>query len=137
MRSSASYHAGGEFNQPHFLDSCSLCRKHLSQNSDIYMYRQGSEFSIWGKIGSDFLFSFFNFYRRICLFIRFCSNFCRGNAPFCSQECRQEQIEMDEANEKRWKISSKRSGAVRQQSKDSSKESDTNKAVRTGTVAVA
>ncbi|KAL1540057.1 FCS-Like Zinc finger 3-like [Salvia divinorum] len=98
MRPSASHYAGGEYYQPHFLDSCSLCQKHLSQNSDIYMYR--------------------------------------GNAPFCSQECRQEQIEMDEANEKRWKISSKRSNAVRQ-SKDSTTESDTDKAVRTGTVAVA
>ncbi|KAL8542606.1 hypothetical protein ACS0TY_003477 [Phlomoides rotata] len=74
--------------KPHFLDSCSLCRKALGQNSDIYMY---------------------------------------------SQECRQEQIDVDEANQKRWKISSKRSNTV----KDSSKESDTNKAVRTGTVAVA
>ncbi|KAH6812220.1 senescence-associated family protein [Perilla frutescens var. hirtella] len=98
MRSTASYYAGGEYHQPHFLDSCFLCHKHLSQNSDIYMYR--------------------------------------GNTPFCSQECRQEQIETDEANEKRWKISSKRSNGVRQ-NKDSAKESDTNKAVRTGTVAVA
>ncbi|XP_047950988.1 FCS-Like Zinc finger 3-like [Salvia hispanica] len=60
----------------------------------------------------------------------------RGNTPFCSQECRQEQIEMDEAMEKkRWKrsSSSKRSSAARQ----SSDESDMNKAVRTGTVAVA
>ncbi|KAL8542607.1 hypothetical protein ACS0TY_003477 [Phlomoides rotata] len=81
--------------KPHFLDSCSLCRKALGQNSDIYMYR--------------------------------------GDTPFCSQECRQEQIDVDEANQKRWKISSKRSNTV----KDSSKESDTNKAVRTGTVAVA
>ncbi|PIN16114.1 hypothetical protein CDL12_11242 [Handroanthus impetiginosus] len=61
----------------------------------------------------------------------------RGNTPFCSQECRQEQIEIDEANEKRLKLSSsKRSSSVRQ-NKDSTKECDTNKAVRTGTVAVA
>ncbi|KAL1535813.1 FCS-Like Zinc finger 3-like [Salvia divinorum] len=65
----------------------------------------------------------------------------RGNTPFCSQECRQEQIEMDEAMEKKWKLSSssssstKRSSAVRQNS-DSAKESDMKKAVRTGTVAV-
>ncbi|KAK6162717.1 hypothetical protein DH2020_002558 [Rehmannia glutinosa] len=57
----------------------------------------------------------------------------RGNTPFCSQECRQEQIEMDEATEKRFKLSSsKRSKSVRQIS-----ETDTKKAVRTGTVAVA
>ncbi|CAA0842460.1 Protein of unknown function (DUF581 [Striga hermonthica] len=61
----------------------------------------------------------------------------RGNTPFCSQECRQEQIEMDEANEKRLKLSSKRSNGVRQ-NKDSAKESETSKGVRTtGTVAVA
>ncbi|KAG6437833.1 hypothetical protein SASPL_102763 [Salvia splendens] len=100
MRPSASHYAGGEYNRPHFLDSCTLCQKHLSQNSDIYMYR--------------------------------------GNAPFCSQECRQEQIEMDEAKEKRWKISSsKRSSSVRQSKDSTTEESDTNKAVRTGTVAVA
>lgn len=68
--------------------------------------------------------------------------FCRGNTPFCSQECRQEQIEIDEAMEKKWKLSSsssssssKRSSAARQSS-DSAKESGMNKAVRTGTVAV-
>ncbi|XP_057807517.1 FCS-Like Zinc finger 3-like [Salvia miltiorrhiza] len=102
----AYYYTGCEHDyQPHFLDSCSLCRRPLSQNSDIFMYR--------------------------------------GNTPFCSQECRQEQIEMDEAMEKKWKMSSsssssssKRSSAVRQTS-DSAKEYDTNKAVRTGTVAVA
>ncbi|XP_051144201.1 FCS-Like Zinc finger 3-like [Andrographis paniculata] len=100
MRSANSYCSTFECdrNPPHFLDSCFLCRKQLSQKSDIYMYR--------------------------------------GDTPFCSQECRQEQIEMDEANEKRLKVS-KRSNAVRTQNKDSSKESDANKAVRTGTVAVA
>nr|GMD79738.1 FCS-Like Zinc finger 2-like [Ipomoea batatas] len=29
----------------------------------------------------------------------------RGDTPFCSEECRQEQIEMDEAKEKRWNLS--------------------------------
>ncbi|KAF5961266.1 hypothetical protein HYC85_002475 [Camellia sinensis] len=28
----------------------------------------------------------------------------RGDTPFCSEECKQQQIEMDEANEKNWKI---------------------------------
>ncbi|KAL0374222.1 UNVERIFIED_CONTAM: FCS-Like Zinc finger 1 [Sesamum radiatum] len=105
MRSGGVYYSGCEYDkqQPHFLDSCFLCRKPLGKNSDIYMYR--------------------------------------GDTPFCSQECRQEQIEMDEASEKRLKISSsssssKRSSAVRQ-NKDSTKEYDTKKAVRTGTVAVA
>jgi hypothetical protein len=40
----------------------------------------------------------------------------RGNTPFCSQECRQEQMELDEgveAKEKRWKIPSSKK-ALRQ-----------------------
>lgn len=31
---------------------------------------------------------------------------CRGDTPFCSEECRQEQIEIDEAKEKNMKASS-------------------------------
>ncbi|KAG5009651.1 hypothetical protein AAZX31_07G111200 [Glycine max] len=57
----------------------------------------------------------------------------RGNTPFCSKECRQEQIEIDEAKEKSWKLSSKR--GVRQS--ETNQNSTPNKAVRTGTVAVA
>ncbi|TKY68857.1 hypothetical protein E2542_SST05119 [Spatholobus suberectus] len=57
----------------------------------------------------------------------------RGNTPFCSKECRQEQIEIDEAKEKSWKLSSKRD--VRQS--ETNQNSTPNKAVRTGTVAVA
>lgn len=30
---------------------------------------------------------------------------CRGDTPFCSEECRQEQIEMDEAKEKKLNLS--------------------------------
>ncbi|XP_047339136.1 FCS-Like Zinc finger 3 [Impatiens glandulifera] len=30
----------------------------------------------------------------------------RGNTPFCSQECRQEQVEIDEAKQRRWKRNS-------------------------------
>ncbi|XP_028777976.1 FCS-Like Zinc finger 3 [Neltuma alba] len=57
----------------------------------------------------------------------------RGNTPFCSKECRQEQIEIDESKEKSWKVSSKRS--VRQS--ESNQNSTPSKSVRTGTVAVA
>ncbi|MFS7889283.1 putative Zf-FLZ domain-containing protein [Helianthus anomalus] len=49
-----------------------------------------------------------------------------GNTPFCSQECRQEQIECDEARERRWKkMSSKKSTT------ETSKKSAT---VQTGTL---
>ncbi|CAL0305965.1 unnamed protein product [Lupinus luteus] len=54
----------------------------------------------------------------------------RGNTPFCSKECREEQIEIDEAKEKSWKQSSKRS--VRQ----SETNKNSNKTSRTGTVVV-
>ncbi|KAF5756797.1 putative Zf-FLZ domain, Zinc finger, NHR/GATA-type [Helianthus annuus] len=69
MSSDALTYAGYE--EPHFLEACTLCSKPLGHNSDIFMYR--------------------------------------GNTPFCSQECRQEQIENDEARERRWKVSSKKS----------------------------
>ncbi|KAL3537111.1 hypothetical protein ACH5RR_000477 [Cinchona calisaya] len=55
----------------------------------------------------------------------------RGNTPFCSQECRQEQIEIDEANERRWNRSNSNIKATTDSRKESSK------AVRTGAVAVA
>ncbi|KAL5795125.1 hypothetical protein ACOSP7_003719 [Xanthoceras sorbifolium] len=60
----------------------------------------------------------------------------RGNTPFCSKECRQEQIEIDETKEKSWK----RSGSSSIRKSESSKNSTTStpsKTVRTGTVAVA
>ncbi|THG03724.1 FCS-Like Zinc finger 3-like [Camellia sinensis] len=76
----------------------------------------------------------------------------RGNTPFCSQECRQEQIEKDEAKEKKrtWKLSSSSSSSSKKalrQSTTSATTSDPtnhnkpssspNNDVRTGTVAVA
>ncbi|KAJ8506313.1 hypothetical protein OPV22_007199 [Ensete ventricosum] len=65
----------GECEPRHFLHSCSLCRKPLSRDRDIFMYR--------------------------------------GDTPFCSEECRQGRIEIDEAKEKRWNLSAKASGARR------------------------
>ncbi|KAJ9680470.1 hypothetical protein PVL29_019720 [Vitis rotundifolia] len=53
----------------------------------------------------------------------------RGNTPFCSKECRQEQMEFDEAKEKSWNMMSLR--------KSDSNKSSSKKTVRTGTVAVA
>jgi zinc-finger of the FCS-type, C2-C2 len=45
----------------HYLDSCSLCKRPLTKNSDIFMYR--------------------------------------GDTPFCTEECRQEQMEIDQEKE--------------------------------------
>ncbi|XP_020091349.1 uncharacterized protein LOC109712283 [Ananas comosus] len=53
--------ADGRGSPRHFLDSCFLCKRSISMNSDVFMYR--------------------------------------GDAPFCSMECRQEQMEMDKALE--------------------------------------
>jgi hypothetical protein len=68
---------------------------------------------------------------------------CRGNTPFCSKECRQEQIEIDEAKEKKgWKLklsssaSSASSSSSRGIRKSDAKDSTPNKTVRTGTVVV-
>ncbi|XP_045789664.1 FCS-Like Zinc finger 3-like [Trifolium pratense] len=96
-KSSMFYFGGSEdfYDEPHFLQACSLCRKHLGLNKDIFMYR--------------------------------------GNTPFCSKECRQEQIEIDECKEKSWKIPSKRS--VR--NSETNQNSKNNKAVRSESVAVA
>ncbi|CAN6994930.1 hypothetical protein IGI04_017658 [Brassica rapa subsp. trilocularis] len=90
----ASYYAGvfGS-EEPHFLESCSLCRKHLGRNSDIFMYR--------------------------------------GDKAFCSNECREEQIESDEAKEKSWKLSAR---SLRKKSSEAAKDCKT---VRTGTLVVA
>ncbi|KVH97194.1 uncharacterized protein LOC112522719 [Cynara cardunculus var. scolymus] len=54
----------------------------------------------------------------------------RGNTPYCSQECRQEQIESDEARERRWKVSSSSSSSKK--STETSKKPAT--AVQTGTL---
>uniref|UniRef100_A0A7C9DRX2 FLZ-type domain-containing protein n=1 Tax=Opuntia streptacantha TaxID=393608 RepID=A0A7C9DRX2_OPUST len=80
--------------QPHFLESCYLCKKPLGPNNDIFMYR--------------------------------------GNTPFCSEECREEQIEMDEAKEKPWNIS-----RSLRKAEAPKKSGSTTKSVRTGTVVVA
>ncbi|KAJ0239855.1 FCS-Like Zinc finger 3 [Hirschfeldia incana] len=93
----ASYYSsffGSE--EPHFLESCSLCSKHLGLNSDIFMYR--------------------------------------GDKAFCSIECREEQIESDEAKEKRLKLSAR---SIRKKSSEAAKESAAGKTVRTGTLVVA
>ncbi|KAJ6342259.1 hypothetical protein OIU78_010231 [Salix suchowensis] len=63
---------------------------------------------------------------------------CIGDTPFCSEECRQEQIDTDEANEKNWNLSSSMK-ALRK--KDQRKSASPTKAQdypsRTGTVIAA
>ncbi|XP_024984005.1 uncharacterized protein LOC112519917 [Cynara cardunculus var. scolymus] len=52
----------------------------------------------------------------------------RGNNPFCSKECRQEQIEVDEAREKRWRV---------KKSSETTKKTTKASSVQTGTLVVA
>ncbi|KAK9698886.1 hypothetical protein RND81_08G137800 [Saponaria officinalis] len=63
----------------------------------------------------------------------------RGDTPFCSEECRQEQIDMDDAKEKNWNLKALRS--KKDSKKSSSSSSSSSKAqnypFRTGTVAAA
>ncbi|XP_057978561.1 FCS-Like Zinc finger 2 [Malania oleifera] len=95
-RSARFYDARVEEHQPHFLESCFLCKKPLGDNRDIFMYR--------------------------------------GDTPFCSEECRQEQIEIDEAKEKNRTVSS----SMKALRKDQKKSTQTkNYPFRTGTVAAA
>ncbi|MED6118911.1 hypothetical protein PIB30_007073 [Stylosanthes scabra] len=65
----------------------------------------------------------------------------RGNTPFCSKECRQEQIEIDETKEKKLKISSSSSSSskrgVRKSETNNQNSTSDNTTLRTGTVAVA
>ncbi|XP_042510511.1 FCS-Like Zinc finger 2-like [Macadamia integrifolia] len=64
----------------------------------------------------------------------------RGDTPFCSEECRQEQIEMDEAKETNWNLSAGSMKALRKEQKKKTSTSPSkaqNYPVRTGTVAAA
>ncbi|KAF5729662.1 hypothetical protein HS088_TW20G00026 [Tripterygium wilfordii] len=61
----------------------------------------------------------------------------RGDTPFCSEECRQEHIEIDEAKEK-WNLSSSMKALRKKdQKKSSSPTKAQNHPFRTGTVAAA
>lgn len=66
----------------------------------------------------------------------------RGDTPFCSEECRQEQIEIDEAKEKNWNLKALRSKKEKTKTPSSSSSSasptkNQNYPFRPGTVAAA
>ncbi|KAJ1391744.1 Zf-FLZ domain [Sesbania bispinosa] len=100
QRSGRFYDARFEDHQPHFLESCFLCKKPLGNNRDIFMYR--------------------------------------GDTPFCSEDCRQEQIEIDEAKEKNRNLSSSMKALrKKEQRKSASPNKTQDYSFRTGTVAAA
>ncbi|KAA8525949.1 hypothetical protein F0562_007951 [Nyssa sinensis] len=59
----------------------------------------------------------------------------RGDTPFCSEECRQEQIEMDEAKEKNWNLSASMTALRKKEQKKSTSPKDY--PFHTGTMAAA
>ncbi|XWS49633.1 hypothetical protein CRYUN_Cryun12cG0019900 [Craigia yunnanensis] len=61
----------------------------------------------------------------------------RGDTPFCSEECRQEQIEIDEAKEKNWNLSSSMKALRKDQRKSTSPSKAQDYPLRKGTVAAA
>ncbi|KAG2680124.1 hypothetical protein I3843_11G084900 [Carya illinoinensis] len=99
-RSRRFYEARFEEPQPHFLESCFLCKKPLGCNKDIFMYR--------------------------------------GDTPFCSEECRQEQIDTDEAKEKKWNLTSSVKALRKKQQRESTSPNKTQDyPFRTSTIAAA
>ena len=64
------------------------------------------------------------------------TNFFRGDTPFCTEECRHEQIEMDEAKEKNRNFSSMKA-LRKEQKKSSTTTKSQNYTFRTGTLAAA
>lgn len=65
---------------------------------------------------------------------------CRGDTPFCSEECRQEQIERDEEEEKKKNLSYSVKSAMRRKEQRSSSSSPTRSggyAIHNGPVAAA
>lgn len=63
----------------------------------------------------------------------------RGDTPFCSEECRQQQIEMDEAKDRKRNISSIKAMRKKEQRQQSTSPSKTSEdyPLRPGTVAAA
>jgi hypothetical protein len=93
----------------HFLEECSLCAKSLS--GDIFMYRL--PLRTHDTVSAPHLFfvlALFCFTAcadrthgglQLLSYVWLCPR--RGDTPFCSEECRQQQIEVDRAKHRRKK----------------------------------
>lgn len=94
-------------------------------------------------LGFDFHFSIMCSIRSPnCIFFLIsdvCVNYyCRGDTPFCSEECRQEQIEVDEAKEKNRNLSSSMKALRKKEQRKSASPNNTQEySFRAGTVAAA
>lgn len=60
-------------------------------------------------------------------------NLC-SDMPFCTEDCRQEQIDIDEAREKNWSLSMKASASRKEQQKQKGKASQDIQVRAAGTV---
>lgn len=158
-RSGRFYDARFEDHQPHFLHACSLCKKPLGNNRDIFMYRfvsflnpcsvrAFSSFSIKIRWKWFFYFVLINYYGfeiwieiDLLVFgsdVNCWTYYCRGDTPFCSEECRQEQIEIDEAKEKNRNLSSSMMALRKKEQRESVSPNKTQDySFRAGTVAAA
>uniref|UniRef100_A0A0E0CPX8 FLZ-type domain-containing protein n=1 Tax=Oryza meridionalis TaxID=40149 RepID=A0A0E0CPX8_9ORYZ len=81
----------GRGGHTHFLDACFLCRKRLAGNRDIFMYR---------CVSPLYLFPLFFAKRHGISSHAVVCRSSRGDTPFCSEECRREQMEADAAAER-------------------------------------
>jgi hypothetical protein len=71
-----------------FLTACSRCRRELSANKDVYMYRCDSQTHLLVSCASM---------SNCCTCVLI--GLCRGDQGFCSEECRWRQMLLDEARE--------------------------------------
>uniref|UniRef100_A0A0D9W8Q1 FLZ-type domain-containing protein n=1 Tax=Leersia perrieri TaxID=77586 RepID=A0A0D9W8Q1_9ORYZ len=88
----------------HFLEECSLCCKSLS--GDIFMYRSRSLYNANAQL---------TLHANAREFVDVCVGGCRGDTPFCSEECRQQQIEVDRAKHRRKKRAAAHAVTVRKE----------------------
>ncbi|KAG2614215.1 hypothetical protein PVAP13_4KG376203 [Panicum virgatum] len=76
----------------HYLGSCFLCKESIACNRDVFMYKYAH--ASMGMASS----SFRRFLPSVVPYLGANrSAACRGDAAFCSDDCRQEQMDMDEA----------------------------------------
>uniref|UniRef100_A0A0E0K3R4 FLZ-type domain-containing protein n=1 Tax=Oryza punctata TaxID=4537 RepID=A0A0E0K3R4_ORYPU len=85
----------GRVGHTHFLDACFLCRKRLAGNRDIFMYRCRplSPLYLFTLSVSSSSPNAMGYLTVVC-------RSSRGDTPFCSEECRREQMEADAAAER-------------------------------------
>uniref|UniRef100_A0A0D9YWL3 FLZ-type domain-containing protein n=1 Tax=Oryza glumipatula TaxID=40148 RepID=A0A0D9YWL3_9ORYZ len=123
----------GRGGHTHFLDACFLCRKRLAGNRDIFMYRCRATPSLPSPL---YLFPLFFAKRHGISSHAVVCRSSRGDTPFCSEECRREQMEADAAAERTEKA--RRAGKLTRGASTSRREvegpQERGKSVRAGSI---